>query len=82
MVHREKVLSRLFQWHLLMENIFSAMVASSRFGREYSIQVTIKMNMVSSFGEDMSFLLGFCLFDWFGLFALEGFFGWLIFQVG
>lgn len=53
------------------------MVASNRFGREYSIQITIKMNMASSFGEDMFFVLEFCLFVWFGLFTVARFF-WLV----
>lgn len=53
------------------------MVASNRFGREYSIQITIKMNMASSFGEDMFFVLEFCLFGWFGLFTVARFF-WLV----
>lgn len=82
--HRERALSTPSQWHLVMGNIFPAVVASNRFGREYSIQITIKMNMASSFGEDMFFVLEFCLFGWFGLFTvarffwLVGFLGWLI----
>lgn len=74
-VHRERA--------LLIGNIFPAIVANNRFGREYSIQVTKKTNMASSFGKIMFFLLGFCLVGWFGLFTVAGVFlvGWFFMLV-